>query len=438
MRFPSSALILITACASHSQSAAPTPVPIEQAERSLALARRADSAYAAGAFEQAAQLYVESAAGWINPAEVRLNAARALARAGQMERATSELDQALSAGLRDPEQLTGDTTFGGLHGTSRWSGLVEKARANSRRYRAAHADPTKARFVTADIDRFWNAYDLTSSQSAEEKARIYREMYFDPGSDGLRDYYILKIRSIPQFVSTLDRHPRYYPSIRPGTGQIASQLPAMRRIFHKMKALYEDSFFPDVYFVVGRLSSAGTVSHRGLLLGIEQATAAPDSPRDELSPTLRAWVRGVEALPPIVAHELIHFQQKRGGPTTLLRNALMEGGADFIGELISGQHTNPAAHAFGNQHEEMVWRRFETAMRGTDERDWIANGGSDRVGPTWAADLGYYVGYQIAKAYFDQSADKRLAVRVLLEVQDPEQILAASGYAGRFAQAGSR
>jgi hypothetical protein len=51
------------------------------------------------------------------------------------------------------------------------------------------------------------------------------------------------------------------------------------------------SFGSDIYFVVGRLNTAGTVSQRGLLIGAEMY-------RDHSGVLL------------IVAHELIHYQQR--------------------------------------------------------------------------------------------------------------------------------
>jgi hypothetical protein len=216
---------------------------------------------------------------------------------------------------------------------------------------------------------------------------------------------------------------------------VSAQLDAIRAAFRRMKDLYPDAVFPDMYFMVGSLSSAGTVSSSGLLLGVDQSTASPASPLDELNPSVRAFVEGVggvDHLPSIVAHELVHIEQNVHGPETLLRDVLLEGGADFIAELTSGRQTNPAAHAFGDQHEAEVWRRFERDMHGNDDRDWLSNGGSDRVSAAWVADLGYYVGYQIAKAYYDRSTDKRRAIRDLLALRDPDEILSASGYAARF------
>jgi len=44
------------------------------------------------------------------------------------------------------------------------------------------------------------------------------------------------------------------------------------------------------------------------------------------------------------------------------------------------------------------------------------------------ADLGYFIGYRIAQAYYNSAADKRAALRDIVRGADVEGILARSGY----------
>ena len=48
------------------------------------------------------------------------------------------------------------------------------------------------------------------------------------------------------------------------------------------------------------------------------------------------------------------------------------------------------------------------------------------------ADLGYFIGYRIAQAYFEQASDRPSALQVLLRGRDAEAILRESGYAERM------
>lgn len=56
---------------------------------------------------------------------------------------------------------------------------------------------------------------------------------------------------------------------------------------------------------------------------------------------------------------------------------------------------------------------------------WIYNG----VGsPAWPDDLGYWVGYRIAQAFYLRAPDEKLALRELLLMKDPQDILNRSGF----------
>ncbi len=62
---------------------------------------------------------------------------------------------------------------------------------------------------------------------------------------------------------------------------------------------------------------------------------------------------------------------------------------------------------------------------GTDLGRWFYNAMTSTDRP---ANLGYWMGFQIAEAYFDRARDERQAVSDLLQVSDPADILARSGY----------
>ena len=107
-----------------------------------------------------------------------------------------------------------------------------------------------------------------------------------------------------------------------------------------MKDLYPEAVFPDVYIVIGRLTSGGTTSDRGLLIGAEMNGRTPGMPVEELNDWLKQVITPVDRIPHIIAHELIHFEQKYGGSEVLLVQSIREGSADFLAELISGRHIN--------------------------------------------------------------------------------------------------
>jgi hypothetical protein len=292
----------------------------------------------------------------------------------------------------------------------------------------AHAqspDPDAARIVTADIPRFWQAFDKASPGFAAEP---FQKLYLTPGTSGLKDFVEARISGAEDLAKAVRKYPRYYASIRASTGRIAEMEKAIRASFHALKDLYPDAVFPDVYFLIGRLNSGGTTSDRGLLIGADMYGRTPETPEAELSDWLRQVIQPVEELPHIVAHELIHFEQKSPEAKTLLAMSIREGSADFLAELISGRHINAHVHAYANPREAELWREFQGRMHGKDAAGWLyspAAGGRPQ-------DLGYWMGYKIAKAYYDRAADKKQAIRDILEIKDYDAFLAKSGYAEKF------
>lgn len=224
---------------------------------------------------------------------------------------------------------------------------------------AAHAagpplnrDPDAARLVTSDIPRFWRAYDGATLANA---AARFQRVYIDSGSAGVHDFVAGRLENGRELAGTVAARPRFYAAIRANTLAIDTARAvtgAVGASFRRVKTLYPDAVFPDVYFVVGRLNSGGTVSDRGLLIGVEINARDANAPTDELNDWERAVTGTAAALPGVVAHELTHMQRRGGDPehgaATLLARSLNEGAADFIGELISGVRMNPVQHVYGS------------------------------------------------------------------------------------------
>ncbi len=204
----------------------------------------------------------------------------------------------------------------------------------------------------------------------------------------------------------------------------------IRASFRKLKALYGGALFTDVYLMVGKMNSGGTYTENALLIGVEMYGRTKDTPFEELSDRHKQVIKPIGEIPHIVAHELIHYQQKYPKTSkTLLGASIGEGSADFIAELISGSHINQHLHAYGNPKEWELWQEFKQAMFTNDTALWLYNGGKIKDRP---ADLGYYVGYKIAEAYYKQLPDNKQAIKDILEIKDFDNFLKSSKYEEKF------
>ncbi|MCI0625545.1 MAG: alpha/beta fold hydrolase [Acidobacteria bacterium] len=268
----------------------------------------------------------------------------------------------------------------------------------------ASDNPAAARLVTSDIASFWKVVDRATPERLVE---LLKTEYLDIGSAGLKGFIPHRIVSAEALASTFRERRARYEEARANSLRIGSIEQAIRAPFFALKKLYPDAVFPDVFFVIGRLNSGGTALDRGLVIGAEMYL-------------------DVEELPGIVAHELVHYQQANipDSARTLLAQSLMEGSADFIGELISGKHINKKAFEYGRAHEKELWAEFQGRMLGQRTEGWLYG----KPPGERPSDLGYFIGYQIAKAYYDRVGDKRAAVRNIIRMRDYEAFLAASGY----------
>lgn len=265
-------------------------------------------------------------------------------------------------------------------------------------------NPDSARLVTSDIALFWSALDKAPSDSLAEY--LQRE-YLDKASVGVRDFIPGRILSAEDLATYVRARRATYDSVRAANLDVTKAEADIRNAFRRLKELYPPAVFPDVYFVIGRFNSGGTSTDHGLLIGAEM-------------------YRDPASLPGIVSHELIHFQQRYpSGP--LLEHSFMEGSADFVGELISGRQINNDAHKYGIAHEAELWREFSAHFDDKDYFPWMYGRPTDGR----PNDLGYFIGYRIAQAYYNKAPDKTQAIRDIItgRAGHVREILAMSGYA---------
>jgi len=292
---------------------------------------------------------------------------------------------------------------------------------------AQYESPDSARIETADVGRFFEAVRaLRGAPTLRDSARVLFERYYSPGSDGLLDFIERRFGSAFQLAGKIRHRPAYYAHLPSSLGGLGVIAPRIREGFERFEALWPDAVFADVYFVIGRMNSGGTTSQDKLLIGAEMYGRDAAAPSEELNAWEARVLRDTSMVATIVVHELMHVNQVplAGATATVLDQAIREGGADFVAELVTGRNINDHVHAWANPREREVWQEFRAAMDGRDFGRWFGNSGEAGRPP----DLGYYVGYRIAKALYDRSPDKRRAIGEILRGADAPALLAASGY----------
>jgi hypothetical protein len=317
--------------------------------------RTAENAYLAEKWGEAQKAYTGAAVLYPSSRVLQYNLAEAASRSGDSRTALRALDQALRLGFHG--FLQDDADLAPLQAAPEWPEYVRKYERAEKRWRASHTDPGRITIHTEDIQRFWQVWDQIRGKPPAEWPAALVKGYLNPGSEGLKEYYLTKCREPEKFSEALQKRTEFYDAIRSTTLSLEQEKSTIRESFTKMKQIYRDAVFPDLYFVIGQLTSGGTASVAGLLIGVEMSAIGPRTPLESLSAWERANVSSWERSPGLIAHELVHYQQKGSGESTLLSQALTEGAADFIAARI--------AHVIPNDG----WRSTRRRTRQTSGSD---------------------------------------------------------------------
>lgn len=264
-----------------------------------------------------------------------------------------------------------------------------------------------------DVDRFYALYDRMEGRPTAAQL----QHYLDTGSPGLRVFAEQRRTTGARIAEAMAASPETFAKAR----RCAEALPRVRERLGDALAtlgrLYPEARFPPVTIAVGRGKPVGIGSPvTGVQIGLEALCAT-----DYLNPDIE------DRFVHVIAHEFVHVQQ----PTettdaehpTVLEASLMEGSAEFAAELISGNVAYAHLPALAAGREAQIEAAFLADRSKQDLSDWIGNGSATQPG-----DLGYWVGYRIARAYYRRAPDKRQAFREILQMRDAEAFLAASGW----------
>ena len=297
-----------------------------------------------------------------------------------------------------------------------------------------------SRIFTQDITHFWQACDsVRATVDTAQQRRLVQRIYLDQATPGLQDFAQSREYRARTYVQALNRYPKFWESVRPATLTVRKQAAQIKQLLQRLQQLYPSYKPVDVFFTIGALNSGGTVHGQRVLIGTEIAAATPETDASELGPWLqRVFKNHRNGLVELVAHEAVHTQQPAGdaeltGKTDLLGYCLQEGAADFIAQLLLAKPYSTPYLDYGHRHEQLLWREFEPVMSGQDASQWLYNGDQAKDRP---ADLGYFIGYTICQAYYQQAKNKRQAVADIIELRydktAPHEFLAKSGYAARW------
>ena len=273
---------------------------------------------------------------------------------------------------------------------------------------------SRATLDISDVDLFYRLYDATDGRPTAEQVQ---SGYIDVGSPGLRTFFDARRTTAVRVAEAIASRPEIYRQAR----ECSSVLPRVKdqvdAALAKLVSLYPEARLPSVTLAVGRGRPVAIGSSvTGIQVGLEALCAT-----DFIEPDIEDRFVGV------LVHEYVHAQQNPGltekTDLSVLETALLEGGAEFVTEVLIGR---PAYTYFeplvgGREHE--IETAFSADLDKTDLSDWFYNSTKEKP-----SDIGYWVGYRIARSYYEKASDKAAALKEIMEFTDAHAFLAASGW----------
>lgn len=272
-----------------------------------------------------------------------------------------------------------------------------------------------------DVYRFYEVYDAAAGRPTADQL----QEYIDAGSPGLHIFAEKRRITGARIAEAIATRPAIFSDAR----RCMDVLPSVRRrleaALQELGRLYPDARFPPVTIAVGRGMPVGIgYPDTGVQIGLEALCAT-----NFLNPDVE------DRFVHLIAHEFVHVQQSPAlvddENPTVLEMSLAEGTAEFVSELISGDVSYSHLRAMVADREMDIETAFVADQDKTDLSDWLYNIRDLETGMTTderPGDLGYWVGYRIAKAYYQHAADKHQALREMLVSTDAKAFLAASGW----------
>jgi hypothetical protein len=258
---------------------------------------------------------------------------------------------------------------------------------------------------------------LFDATAGRPSATQLQHDYLDIGSDGLKTLARLRNVTGERIAQNMAANPAVYRDARTCLSVLPQARARLQAAFRRLGDLYPEATFPPVTIAVGRGKPMGVGSPvTGVQIGLE-----PLCTTTWLNPDVE------DRFVYVIAHEFVHVQQVPAmvddPRPTVLEGALVEGAADFIGELTAGGVSYAYLAAMTTGREKDIETAFVRDLDSHDVSTWLYNSTADTPN-----DLGYWVGYRIVKAFYQRAADKRAAVRDILQMRDPRAFLAKSGW----------
>lgn len=307
--------------------------------------------------------------------------------------------------------------------------------------------------IVKDLGNFKEMFlGLSKAKTKEDTLNLIRKIVLGKGTETFKEYIKLKegqsnYKIENEYLRVIRLYPKYYSSVIK-----QSEIFKTKKLIKKVNKVYETLIksYPEAkikpnYICVGIMDDGGKSFETGQYIGLELFACNENADISELisNPVMLNYLKATSfdliRIDELILHELIHLSQFKGD-NKFLQNfrgtikyipLLGEGGAAFITDLLFkfkatiGPGTfNAEQFEYCEQNKSKLWNDYKNL----NDIGLIGDFFYKNTSLYPVRSVGYYLGYQVCKQYYDKATDKKKAIREIIEVTDYDKLVVESGF----------
>lgn len=281
-------------------------------------------------------------------------------------------------------------------------------------------NPEKAIFYTDDMANFLEVYENLTPGC--DTIGMLQKGYLDKASAGLKEFIQRFGLTSEMIEKAIKNSPERYDAIRSFHDSLDDFKSEYILLMNQFQEVLPDAMFAPTYFLIGANRGLNQASFPGQLLSVEKKLATDKN-----------------LLKNIIIHELTHFQQAMlqgpqkyigtySKPNNMLDLILREGTADFVSYYLMFKNEEAFVKLRNYEKDEVnLWAKFQKDLE-IQEKDYWLNVSFEDNNKGVPIQMGYAIGYKIVKSYYENATDKKQALKAILIMEDPQELLKKSVY----------
>jgi hypothetical protein len=307
--------------------------------------------------------------------------------------------------------------------------------------------------VIVDLENFEEMfYKLPTAKNTEDTLNLIRKIVLNNGTETFKGYVKYKENQNNykvefEYLSRLRTYPKYYASIL-RQAEIFKTKNLKKKVNNVCTTLlksYPEAKIKPSYICVGFMDDGGKSFETGQYIGLELFACTEKADTSELVKTLnnfnyyKSLSFDLMRIDELILHELVHLSQFKGDDkfletfkgTVAYIPLLGEGGAAFITDLLFNYKATIGPGTFYSdqfkyceQNKAKLWKDYKNIKDFSQISNFFY--GNNPSYPVRS--VGYYLGYQVCKQYYDKAKDKKKAIKEIIEVTNYDKLVIESGF----------